>query len=174
VVADNTDLARSPGTTQWLGWEELADREQANHRIQGVCYFDTTRLDPHLLAGLSAVHPVMNVGTWAPGFQLYYDGNMRTLVGEVDHFNATDLAVCLASSVVSGDRHLDVSGLEFIDHHGLMALSRSLPEGTSLVLHGARPVHARLIDVLGLASARVRLSSSPRTTHGPWAGSPTS
>jgi anti-anti-sigma regulatory factor len=158
IVADNTGLAEAMGAKGWLAWEELADREQAHQPIAGVCYFDTSRLDSEILAELAALHPLANVDSYSPGFQLFYDAEARRLVGEVDGFNSDQLVSCLSSSVVPGRRVLDLSGLEFIDHHGLLALQQSLPPEVSLTLVGARPAVRRLGGLLGLDQERVELS----------------
>src|SRR6266498_3961178 len=75
------------------------------------------------------------------------------LQGEVDRSNLSSLAAALAGVVeTSGDVHLDLTALEFIDVAGLRLLTeeaRRMPAGRYLVLDGVAPYVRRILALVG-------------------------
>jgi anti-anti-sigma factor len=119
------------------------------HPLAPVCLYDARRV-----SGIDAIicaHPLR--GPSAPPFTLHGTGPTRAaLAGEVDGSLAPVLAELLARQPVT-DQVLDLSGLSFLDVHGVRILHRELAArrraGQDVVLTGAPAAFRRLWDACG-------------------------
>lgn len=114
---------------------------------------------PDMTPPLAARRRLTSVGAWQPETAelleiLPIDGRRRglRLVGEVDVSNRVILTAAMGPFVAgSGDVHLDLSELDFIDVGGVTALveaAERLGAGRQLVLHRAAPTLRRVLAEL--------------------------
>ncbi len=108
--------------------------------LSALCCYDRRRLAPEVLADLCAVHPVVNEPV---PFRIYATGNGLLLEGEIDFFSTDALRRVLP--LTRGDGVLDLSGAEFIDHHGARTLHDS-----GVPLAGTPESMRRTSDLMGL------------------------
>lgn len=149
VAAEATPLVLDATKRRaFVRYEQLVDRYMAAEPFAALCAYDTTRLSPAELEELACVHPAVHAAD-PPLFRLYAAGPDRSvLVGAVDSSCAV-LFERVVADLPPGVTSLDLTNLDFIDHHGLLALDRAAT-GHGLLLLGARPVVARLCDLLRL------------------------
>lgn len=145
-----TDRALWPEHTRW---ETIADRYMAKNPMAALCCYDRRELPDEILADLSCVHRSCNAPAQVAPFRLYAGRDGLSLAGEVDCFSADSLRRLLRlASPPRGDLILELDELEFIDHHGLLALAdhaRELErEGRSLTALGAPREFDRLAQLL--------------------------
>ena len=120
--------------------------------LVALCAYERRRLPPGYLDAVAAVHPVTRNGR-TPGFHVAYDAGAIWVEGEIDCFGAAAFAAALrAHDDGATDLIVDLAGVTFLDHHGLVALREVWTE-----LHSSRrrvrlarvpPVVRRLADVL--------------------------
>ena len=151
----STLVSEQGGRSAHTRWESLADRYMASRPLSTLCLYDRRRAPEHVLSDLASVHPAAHAPEIPRPFRLYSDPDALVLEGEVDYFSIEALRRVLAatprdeSGVV-----LDLSRLEFIDHHGLLALAdhaRSFGDGSAGVTIRGAPFWVKrlcqLIDV---------------------------
>jgi MEDS: MEthanogen/methylotroph, DcmR Sensory domain len=138
VVAEVTELAGDPGCQ--CRWESVADRFMVERPLSALCCYDRRRLAPDVLNDLCAVHPVVNEPV---PFRIYATGDGLLLEGEIDYFSSDALRRVLP--LTRGDGVLDLSGAEFIDHHGARVLHDS-----GVPLAGTPETMRRTSDLMGL------------------------
>jgi hypothetical protein len=140
ILAEVTPLVRDPRNWEaHVRWEARADRFMAERPFSALCCYDARRVAPEVLHDLGCAHPA-SVGGGAP-FHLRAERDHHALTGEVDFFAAATLGRLLDHA---GADRVDVSGLEFADHHALRALARVRVEGAS-------PALRRTAQLLGTA-----------------------
>jgi hypothetical protein len=129
--------------------------------VASICAYDRRAVDPAILAPIACVHPSVDVPADLCPFRLFARAGELTLTGVVDAQSAPLLArVLSAVEVEPGERLvLDASGLEFIDHRGLLTilehLRRERPAGVTLL--GAPAFASRLSGLLGLEPVELEL-----------------
>lgn len=151
VVADNSVFAS--GTDEefaaWLAWEAAADEIQSTVPINGICYFDRARVPVDRLADVATLHPVRSRRFETPSFQLFFDDGVVRVLGVLETANAEQLTRVLTNARTLAGRKLDLSGVEFANHHGLLALAE-LANGEGPVLLRAAPSGVqRVWELLG-------------------------
>ena len=136
-------------------WESLVDRAIVSRPLTALCLYDRRELPDHLLADLASVHPVSHGSAGAPAFRVFALPDALALAGEVDYFSAADLGRLLDITLRDdGEMVLDLGGLGFVDHHGVMALAeraRPLGERHGLTFQNVPHPVARLSEVMGVA-----------------------
>lgn len=157
VLAEVTALA-SPKDA-WpdqVGWESYADRHMANRPLAALCCFDRRRLTVDAMAALACTHPVADrrLQHLAP-FRIYAQPDAVALAGEVDALSAAHLKELLELTLpdTEGEFVLDLEGLDFIDHSGVLVVTdhrqRMRDRGAQLTLRGEGAMFQRLSDLLG-------------------------
>lgn len=155
VAAQATELALDPATCDaHIRWESFADRYASERPLSALCGYRRDALPDRVLSDLAAVHPASNGGPPDHPFHLFSDSGDLVLSGEVDLFSAADLDRVF--DFASGDTEkvsLNLDKLEFIDHHGLVALAGNTQRFAltgGCTIHNAPPVVDRLCDLLEL------------------------
>ena len=154
VVAEVTPLVLDPAL--WAShthWESAADRYIAKNPLAGLCCYDRRALPDEVLADLACVHRTSHGSPSPAPFHVFAGREGVALAGEVDSFSAGDLRRLLAlATPPTGDLVLELDELEFIDHHGVLAVAdraRALArEGRSVQLRGAPRAFDRLSELL--------------------------
>ncbi|MGH2963160.1 MAG: MEDS domain-containing protein [Solirubrobacterales bacterium] len=137
-------------------WESLADRSISSRPVTALCCYDRRRLPDSLLSDLAAVHPASHAPARMAPFRFFSrEPDTLALEGEVDYFSADDLVRLLEMAPdAGGEVSLDLGGLGFVDHHGVMALiryARSIrAKGVLSFKNVPHPV-ARLCELMGVA-----------------------
>ena len=154
VVADVTSLVLDaelwPSHTHW---ECVADRYMAKNPMAALCCYDRRALPDAILGDLACVHRTSNRPAEIAPFHLYAGREGLALSGEVDAFSADDLRRLLDTATAPGaDLVLELDQLEFIDHHGLMAIADHAAAlakaGHSVDFRGAPPSFDKLSELL--------------------------
>lgn len=150
VAAQVTDLVSEPET--WdahVHWESTADRVFSNSGLSALCGYQRGSLPPQLLADLAAVHPAANEVAGEVPFHVFGENDGLVVSGEIDLFSSEALDRALGFARDGGEPiTLDLSALEFIDHHGLEVLAGHADEGCEV--RNQPPVVDRLCSLLQL------------------------
>jgi anti-anti-sigma regulatory factor len=138
-------------------YEHQIDRYMADRPFSALCGYDRTRLGDAAIAQLACLHPNTNA---AVDFRLHsVSGAVPALAGELDLFSDDLFAVALERAhleAVGGQVVLDGTRLTFVDHAGLVRLSRHAADlGVDVVLRTSWPGAPRLAELLGLPGVRV-------------------
>jgi anti-anti-sigma regulatory factor len=156
VAAAATGLLAEPRT--WAAhtrWESLADRYIASRPLAALCLYDRRELPDALLADIAAVHPASHAPPTMVPFRVYSQPDALMLEGEVDYFSADALRRLLPMTPQDdGEVVLDLSGLGFVDHHGVMALvehARKFRAHHTLRFEKVPYPVERLCDVMGVS-----------------------
>lgn len=151
VVADNSPFADGSDDefTAWLAWEAAADELQSTAPINGVCYFDRDRVSAERIADISTLHPVVSADMERPTFQLVFDGPRVNVFGALETVNVDRIARVLASVPTLTEREFDLSGVEFVNHRGLLALARLAADDRPVRVHAAPRSVRRVWDLIG-------------------------
>jgi anti-anti-sigma factor len=136
-------------------WEAVADRYMAKNPMAALCCYDRRALPDEIIADLCCVHRTSNRPAELAPFRLYAGREGLSLGGEVDCFSADDLRRLLrAATPPAGDFVLELDGLEFIDHNGLLAIADHAhalrQSGRKVQLRGTPPSFDRLTDLLAV------------------------
>jgi ABC-type transporter Mla MlaB component len=134
-------------------WESVADRYMAKNPMAALCCYDRRALPDQILADIACVHRTSNAPPETTPFRLYAGREGLSLAGEVDCFSADALGRLLQlASPPHGDLMLELDELEFIDHHGVLALvehaRRLEQDGRALTPLGAPPELDRLAALM--------------------------
>lgn len=161
VVADNSRMVEGSDEDfdAWLAWEATADQLQVAKQILGVCYFDLQRVPVDRLAQLSAMHPVRYEGFPRPTFQVFCDADALRVLGELEGLNTDEVRRIVGAAVSVTGRELDISELEFIDHHALLALDQVARSGAEVRLRGARNIVHRVWGLLDVTTPALEFCS---------------
>jgi anti-anti-sigma regulatory factor len=156
VAAAATELITDPAS--WdahTRWESLADRYMASRPLAALCLYDRRELPDHALADLASVHPASHAPPTMVPFRVFSQPHALMLEGEVDYFSADALGRLLAMTPQDdGEVVLDLSGLGFVDHHGVMALvehARKFRSHDTLRFQNVPFPVVRLCDVMGVS-----------------------
>lgn len=153
VAADATSLVRSSEHLDaFARYEHLIDRYMASAPFSAMCGYDRRAIDRDALEDIACMHPLGSEGTSA--FCLFaVDDHTLALRGEIDIASQPAFERALARVDPPGRRNLvlEISGLEFVDHRGLLALSRyASAHEIMIVLQSESAIVRRLIEVLGI------------------------
>jgi anti-anti-sigma factor len=156
VLAEVTDLASPDGAWQdQVGWESYADRYMATQPLAALCCFDRQRLPVEAMGALACAHPVADRRLQPlASFRVYAQPDAVALAGEVDALSYTRLDDILELTIpdAEGEVVLDLQGLGFIDHSGVLAVAehrrRMHERGARLTLRGESPLFRRLSNLL--------------------------
>ena len=154
VAADATPLVSDPD--HWdahLRWEAVADRYASKNPLAGLCCYDRRALDESIVADLGCVHRAAHGPAELAPFRLFAGREGLSLAGQVDCFAADDLRRLLKlASPPDGPLVLELDELEFIDHHGVLAIAAHADEltraGRWMSVRGAPPCFDRLVELL--------------------------
>jgi hypothetical protein len=154
VVGDATTLVLDPEL--WAAhahWESVADRYMAKNPMAALCCYDRRALPDEILSDLACVHRTSNGPASMAPFRVFAGREGMCLAGEVDSFSAANLKRLLnAATPPKGDLVLELDELEFIDHHGLLAVSDHAHalarEGRGVQYRGAPASFDRLAGLL--------------------------
>lgn len=154
VVGDVTPLVLDPAL--WRAhthWESVADRYMAKNPMAGLCCYDRRQLPDEIIRDLACMHRSSNGPPSLAPFRLFAGRDGLSLAGEVDAFTAPEMRrLLLAAAPIDGELVLELDELEFIDHHGVLAIAevaRALEhDGRSLRFLGAPRSFDRLTDLL--------------------------
>jgi ABC-type transporter Mla MlaB component len=154
VVGDATPLVLDPA--HWdahTHWECVADRFMAKNPMAALCCYDRRALPDGILSDLACVHRSSSGKPSLAPFRLFAGREGLSLAGEVDCFSAGSLRRLLAlATPADGDLVIELDDLEFIDHHGVLAVAdhaRALADdGRALRLRGAPRSFDRLNTLL--------------------------
>ena len=159
VLAEVTSLASDgQGTLEdHAGWETYADRHMVHVPLAALCCFDQAVVPEDTLARIASAHPVSDrrLGQHVP-FHLYAEVDALSLAGEVDATCASVLERLLRAGddQDSGDVVLDLGGLDFIEHVGIMTIAqharRLSDTDRGLSLRNEPPLYDRISKLLGL------------------------
>lgn len=158
VVADNSRLVVGSDEefAAWLAWESAAEWFEAKRPVTGICYFDRAKVTATRLADLAAMHPVLSSGFDAPDFQVFVDGDVLRLVGEVDSFCSGRLHRILTNVPKTPELDLDLSEVAFMNHRALLALNQAAGDRHQVRIFGARPIVRRVWDLLDLSTPELK------------------
>jgi ABC-type transporter Mla MlaB component len=154
VAGDGTPLVLDPALWRdHTRWETIADRYMAKNPMAALCCYDRRALPDEILADLACVHRTCNAPRAVAPFRLFAGRDGLSLAGEVDSFCVDDLRRLLRlASPPRGKLILELDELEFIDHHGMLALAdhaRALEsDGRSMTILGAPREFDRLAGLL--------------------------
>lgn len=159
VVADNSSLlgGGDAAFARWLAWEAIADEVQARLPVTGICYFDRSQVSSERLSDVATLHPVLCAGVPDPRFQLFRGDDAISATGAWDIFSVDQLERVLHSAPALTETVLDVSELDFLGHHALLALHRLGVEGRPIRVRGASAIVRRLCDILELTGPALEL-----------------
>lgn len=157
VVAEVTPLVADPELwTAHTQWESVADRYMAKNPMAALCCYDRRVLQDRICNDLACVHRTSNRPVSLAPFRLYAGREGLSIGGEVDSFSAGDLRRLLETATPPGsDLVLELDQLDFIDHHGLLAIADHAEtlarKGQRVQLRGAPPSFDKLSDLLEVA-----------------------
>jgi hypothetical protein len=151
VGAAVTALVEDPAAwAEHTRWESLADRYMAHHPLAALCCYDTRVLPERIVSDLASVHPAVHRCHSASSFRVFAREDRLALEGEIDYFSVDSLRRALAAAAPADeDAVLDLSGLAFTDHHGVLALADETPERLSL--RNIPPGVSRVAELLDVA-----------------------
>ncbi len=163
VAADATPLVRTPAQLDaFARYEHLVDRYMTTRPLSAMCAYSRGELDDGASAQLACLHPWASADTTS--FRLHAPtgrGVSAVLDGELDMaaHELWPLALDRADlQPVDGSVVIDATGLEFVDHRGLLALAAVADRlGATVVLRTRLPEPARVLTLLNVTSVRVEL-----------------
>ncbi|MGB7685434.1 MAG: MEDS domain-containing protein [Solirubrobacterales bacterium] len=154
VAAQVTDLVADPDLWEaHVRWESIADTYMATRPLSALCGYDTKAVPDTVLDDLAAVHPAAHGAAGFAPFHLFSNSDALTLAGEVDGFSADALDRVLGLALRDDTTRLDLGELEFIDHHGLIALAEHTQRRAGwgdLSIQAVPESVRRLCDLLGV------------------------
>jgi len=154
VAAEVTPLVLDAGLWRdHTRWEAIADRYIAKNPMAALCCYDRRALPDEIIADLACVHRTCNVPAQIAPFHLFAGRDGLSLAGEVDAFSVDHLRRMLRlATPPRGNLILELDDLEFIDHHGVLALAEHAQalarENRSLKTVGAPREFDRLAELL--------------------------
>jgi anti-anti-sigma regulatory factor len=156
VVVDITAIVADP--ERWSDYARLesdADRFIARNPVAMLCCLDRRELADALVEDLARVHPCTNVRDELGGFRIFAGDRTLILDGEVDTFGRDAFHRLLDHAIpATGESTLDMAGVGFIDHVGVLALATradtvAAAGGTMRITGAPHPV-IRMCDLLGV------------------------
>ncbi|ADB34392.1 hypothetical protein Kfla_5379 [Kribbella flavida DSM 17836] len=158
VAAEATRLVLSAEQLDaFARYEYLIDRYMADRPFSALCAYDRNQLADTAIAQLACLHPNTNA---VVDFRLHAaPGGAPALTGELDVLSDDLFALALERAqleAASDQVVLDGTGLTFVDHAGLVRLSRHAADrGVDVVLRTSWPGASRLVELLHLPRVRV-------------------
>jgi hypothetical protein len=154
VVADLTGIVpEDPKALATLArYEHLVDRFMATtDHITGRCGYDSTALDPSVLAALAALHAPDGGNPSQMHLLAVGDEHLR-LAGEVDSLTAAESLPILVNAVIpeaGRTVRVDAADLAYIDHNSLLHLDAifDAADSTLEIVSDRRLLH-RMVDLV--------------------------
>lgn len=163
IAADATALITTPErAAAFARYEHLVDRFMTTSPFSAMCgYRSDSEANEEAVTQIAALHPVA-IGA-APPLRLYaMEEGAFGLEGEIDFWSAGLLESTLRRADPAEQQKqvvLDLSGIEFMDHHGVKALVDYADSRGAQFLMTKPPSHvSRLIDILGVRNLTVAVS----------------
>jgi anti-anti-sigma regulatory factor len=153
VVAEvTTPPAGGPrGHSAQTRWRSLTNRGIASRALPALCCYDRRALPDPVSQEAVVAHPALNGPVMTVPFRLLTQPEGLVLAGEVDFFSAEALGRLLAlAAPKEGEIVLDLSELDFIDHHGAFILSEFAHRHRSLSIREAPSAMRRICELLDL------------------------
>lgn len=150
VFGVSTELA---SFAHWGRWEFEVGRRVVEERLTAICAYDATTVDRRTLGDLASLHQELKSRRPVTAFCLYPTPGGLALTGDVDAVSVPRLERALACVDPGPDRPLviDVSGLTFLNHAGLLTIEGfARREDVPVRLVGASATVHKLHDVLDL------------------------
>ncbi|MGH4009125.1 MAG: MEDS domain-containing protein [Pseudonocardiaceae bacterium] len=162
VAIEATPLVRSPEQLDaFARFEHLIDRYMTSRPFSALCAYNRGELGEETIAAIACLHPTAN-GVAAP-FRLHASTRaVACLGGELDLTSRELFPMALRRVDIrptDGELVIDATGLDFIDHHSMLALAdyaRSID--ATVVLRTDLPSPARIIEILDLLDMQVEPS----------------
>ena len=155
VAADNTPLVLDDERlAAWVQWETVADRFMSEHRVTGLCAFDSARVDVDTLRHLATLHPLSSAGSPVPQFRLFADDGALCLEGELDAFSIGEARLALRHLPAKTAVVVDLSSTKIVTRAVLAALRQLCETGITVTVRGATDVARRLADAVGMPAER--------------------
>ncbi|WP_460440191.1 MEDS domain-containing protein [Amycolatopsis stemonae] len=161
VAADATSLVRTPAQLDaFARYEHSVDRYMAAHPMSAMCGYDRTELGDEAVAQLACMHPFAHDGATpfhlhghaGPGDSAALDGELDVAVRRLWPLALERAGLGSAADPVA----IDATGLDFIDHRGLFAVSdHAERHGTTVVLRTRLSTPARLLELFDVPGVRV-------------------
>ncbi|HKG37135.1 MAG TPA: MEDS domain-containing protein [Solirubrobacterales bacterium] len=156
VVTEITAIVADPDRwSDYARLEAVADRLIARNPVSMLCCLDRRELADALVEDLARVHPCTNVRDDLGGFRIFAGDRTMILDGEVDTFSRDAFHRLLDHTIPDdGESTLDLAGVGFIDHVGVLALASradavAAAGGTMRITGAPHPV-TRMCDLLGV------------------------
>ena len=160
IAGDGTFFMTGPDQVDaFVRFEHLVDRLMVQRPFAAMCGFDRNHLDDTSLTALASVHSLINADLTP--VRVYAGDGCRVLAGELDLASHDVFPTLLArtDAELGGQVVLDMSGLRFVDHRGLLAIDGyAYEDDRNVVLRGGRHSLARLLELLTVD--RVRLEAT--------------
>lgn len=161
VAADATPLVRTAVQLDaFARYEHLVDRYMTTRPLSAMCAYSRAELGDDAIAQLACLHPWASAG--ATPFRLHAttDGEISAVLdGELDSGSHELWPVALERAglrPVAGAVVIDATGLDFIDHRGLLTLADTADRlGANVVLRTRLSQPARVLELLNVTSVSV-------------------
>lgn len=155
VASDSTSMVRTAAQRDaFTRFEHLCDRMMASEPFSAMCGYDELVLGPDAVMELECVHPIAHHDS---SFHMYAPARASiALAGEID-IASRDLFAWALTRLQPTDRRvsLDISGLGFIDHRGLLAIEEDARRnGRVVTLRGGHKIVSTLASLLRLDHVR--------------------
>ncbi|HEV7979503.1 MEDS domain-containing protein [Amycolatopsis sp.] len=162
AVADVTRLVGSPEQLDaFARYESLVDRYTAGQPFSALCAYNRTELGDEVIAQVACLHPKASAG--ATPFHLHAprdaEAGTLELSGELDLLSREVFPLALDrvdSRATESELVIDATGLRFVDHNSMLALSELADRReATVVLRTSGLMPARLVEILDLRNVRV-------------------
>lgn len=164
VAAQATSLVRTPEQREaFARYEHLIDRYMTRNPFSALCGYDRVSLGADAVAEIACMHPVASPESTP--FRLHAGDDALAVGGELDRagLDLFRLAAARARSAdgeAPGSVVLDVSGLDFVDHRGVLLLAElGRGWGGEIVLRNAPYGTRKLIGLLEPEGVRVEAAA---------------
>jgi hypothetical protein len=155
ALADGTTLLAGGADVEGVArWETRADRIMAERPMSGMCCYDRRVVPADALALFAAVHPLECGAEAVSDYHVSScPGRGLALSGSLDTFTAAEFEKVLDLARPDRDFTLDLSALQFVDHAGVLAITRRAGAGDDqprMTITDAPPMFTRVAGLIGV------------------------